>query len=194
MENIEVMKDMESVEFKSSVLVEFHKIDLTTGKRLDVVLIDVANEVVPNDCKEGWGEGLSNPIWDLKNEQWVEGDSIDDILPHYINEQISFLNSECQRNIYKGFEFNGDYFQFNEIDQSNFNQQLTLLLIDEDTDSIVWKTENNGVKVFSREEFIAIVKFSEIHKRTCITRYWQLKGLLTSTNFNSIEEVLSIEF
>jgi len=93
-----------------------------------------------------------------------------------------------------GFMHNGDLFQFNDKDQANFNQQLSLMILDESIQSVLWKTENNGVKNFSREDFIEACKAGERHKRNSIGQYWQLKEYVLNTNFSSKEELEAVNF
>lgn len=172
---------------------EYHRIDMTTGERLDVLLLD-SNGEIPEDCKRGWGEGLFDPVWDFTKNTWVEGISLDYLMAIAINDKINEFDVECQRRITSGFEHNGDKFQFNEKDQANFNQQLSLLLLDPTTEIVVWKTENNGVKEFTREQFIETCKASERHKRSNIGRYWQLKAFLSTNDFTSVEEVIEVNY
>jgi hypothetical protein len=104
------------------------------------------------------------------------------------------LNDECTKAIHSGFEHNGNTFQFNEKDQSNFNQQLSLLLLDATINEVQWKTENNGVQLFTREQFIETCKAGELHKRNSIGQYWTLKEIVLTHDFKSVEEVNAINF
>jgi hypothetical protein len=182
---------------------EYHKIDLQTGERLDVLLFDDeatdenGNPIpVPEDLKLGWGgdRGFYNPKWDFELNDWVEGKPLEEILQPIRQQKVIELNRQCEEAICKGFEHNGDFFQFNDKDQDNFSQQLSLLLLDPSIDSVVWKTENNGVKVFTREQFIEACKVGEHHKRNNIEHYWQLKEYVLTHPFNSVEELQSIDF
>lgn len=106
------------------------------------------------------------------------------------SEKIEELNAVCNMMILSGFSHNGDDFQFTETDQSNFNQQLSLLLLDDTLDVIVWKTENNGIKQFNREQFIDTCKAGELHKRKYIGQYWRLKAYVEAlTDIDSISNV-----
>jgi hypothetical protein len=175
---------------------EFHKIDMNTGERLDVLLIDIANEEVPEDCKEGWSQDYPfyNAKWDLTLNKWIEGADLSLILEPLRKAKVEQLNNDCQVAIHKGFEYNGDFFQFNDKDQANFNQQLSLLLLDSTITEVQWKTENNGVKIFPKEVFIQACKAGEVHKRNNIGRYWQLKNHVLTYDFTTVEELQSITF
>ncbi|WP_353856789.1 DUF4376 domain-containing protein [Bacillus sp. Bos-x628] len=105
-------------------------------------------------------------------------------------EKVEELNAICNRMILSGFVHDGNEFQFTEVDQANFNQQLSLLLLDPTIDQILWKTENNGIKQFTREKFIDTCKAGESHKRKYIGRYWNLKAYVESlTDINAINNV-----
>lgn len=108
------------------------------------------------------------------------------------SEKIEELNSICNMMILSGYSHDGDDFQFTETDQSNFNQQLSLLLLDDTLDSIIWKTENNGIKQFTREQFIATCKAGELHKRKYIGQYWRLKAYVES--LNDIDNIINVNF
>ncbi|MHC5291083.1 hypothetical protein CHCC14819_0447 [Bacillus licheniformis] len=108
--------------------------------------------------------------------------------------KIAELSEACNAAIVGGFEFDGNVFQFSERDQANFNQQLTILLLYPEIDSVTWKTENNGVRVFTREQFIETCKAGERHKRTNIGHYWQWQDYIMRHEFESVEEIQKIEF
>jgi hypothetical protein len=179
---------------KPTLFKEFHKVDLTTGERLDVLLIDVNNEGIPEDCKLGWGEGFYNPKWDFELNRWVEGVTLAEIIEPMRQAKVSELNSQCTKAIETGFTFNGHFFQFNEKDQANFNQQLSLLLLDETVTEVQWKTENNGVQLLTRQQFIDTCKAGEVHKRNNIGHYWQLKQYVLTNDFETTEELQAINF
>lgn len=173
---------------------EYHKVNLETGERLDVLLFDDEIDTIPEDCKLGWGEGFYDPKWDVTENKWIEGADLSVLLPPLREQKIAELSDECNRRIEGTFEHNGDVFQFNMKDQSNFNQQLSILILDPTIQNVLWKTENNGVKNFTREEFISACKAGELHKRNNIGRYWQLKNHVMTYPFGSIGELNSIDF
>ncbi|CAM3679050.1 hypothetical protein GCM10009865_47680 [Aeromicrobium ponti] len=108
--------------------------------------------------------------------------------------KLKELSEECNTYIIKGFEHNGDHFEFDYKDQTNFNQQLSLFLLNPSITSVIWKTSNNGVKNFTKDEFIAICMSGENHKRSSIGRYWSLKETILTTSYQSIDELKSIRF
>lgn len=107
--------------------------------------------------------------------------------------KIDELNDSCNKAINEGFSFNGSFFQFNPNDQSNFNQQLAFLLMDQDIQTVTWKTENKGIQNFTRDEFIEACKAGEAHKRNNIGKYWTLKQYILTHEFTSVEEIQAID-
>lgn len=174
---------------------EYFVIDVENGNILDVVLLG-EDEVVPEDHKLGWGTSRSfyNPVWDFELNDWVEGKSFEEILAPIRENKATELSAECESVIKYGFYHEGDFFAFYDKDQANFNQQLSLMLIDGTITSVLWKTENNGIKSFNREQFIAICKAGEQHKRQHIGRFWQIKEYVMKHPFNSVDELQSIAY
>lgn len=174
---------------------EYFIIDVESGDILDVVLLAEGDDV-PDDHKQGWGTSRSfhKPVWCFETNDWKEGLTADEILAPMKQAKIEELSAQCQNVIMTGFEHNGDFFQFNDKDQANFNQQLSLMLLDDTIASVLWKTENNGVKNFPRQDFIEVCKAGERHKRNSIGRYWQLKEYVTSHTFGSKEELNAVHF
>jgi hypothetical protein len=140
-----------------------------------------ANLVPPNQ------KSLATPRWDFEMKQWVEGDA-SKALEHARKMLMERYNSECNQYIEKGFYYNGNLFAFSMVkDQPNFAQQMTFLLLRPDITTLQWKTENNGVKNFTRDEFFSICQAGEIHKRQNIAKYWSLKEYVNT--LESIEEI-----
>lgn len=94
------------------------------------------------------------------------------LLPPYLNR----LSNECEQEIYKGFHSTtmNAHFTFDVKDQDNFNQQLTMILLG-DEDPIEWKTEDKGIIVMSKDQFIAVSKEIKEHKRNWIGKSWAVK-------------------
>ncbi|USK72728.1 DUF4376 domain-containing protein [Peribacillus asahii] len=97
----------------------------------------------------------------------------------------------CEEEILKPFTAtNGHVYAFEMKDQINFNQQLSLITLDESITEIIWKTEDSGVLVHTRDEFIQVVANAETHKRSNITKYWTLKAQVQSaTTIEGIEAI-----
>ncbi|XQD02728.1 hypothetical protein ACNSOF_21290 (plasmid) [Bacillus subtilis] len=162
-----------------------------------------------NNIIQGWSstQGMEGEI---EVEVGVDHPFLDSIPRHYIynegkivesyslvletakRKKLEELNYECNQRILSGFEYEGYVFQFNEKDQANFLQQLSLLLLDDSVSTVVWKTENEGVQQFTREQFIEACKCGESHKRNNISHYWELKDYVNS--LNSVEEIQKVNF
>lgn len=177
-------------------LQEYIQIDLETGRRLDVALFDSETDEIPDDYKLGWGNGrvFYDAVWDFDANDWKEGKSFDEILLPYREAKCVQLSQECEATIKDGFYSGDDYFAFQDKDQANFNQQLSLMIVDDTIDEVLWKTENNGIKLFTRQQFINICKEGERHKRFHIGRFWQIKEYVLTHPFKSIEEVQAVTY
>lgn len=112
--------------------------------------------------------------------------------------KIKELSDECDKHILGGFIYNGDVFAFELKDQIRFSQQFSLIVYSmvtgEELDLIEWKTENNGVKEYSRDEFLAVCKAGEEHDRTHIQKFRQLESYINNTVFEEMDELRSINF
>lgn len=88
------------------------------------------------------------------------------------------LSAECNQRIYNGFHApsNGHNYQFELLDQINFNQQYSLMLADPSIAGTVWKSVDAGTYQHTREEFMNVCSDSETHKRGHIGHYWTLCG------------------
>ena len=119
-------------------------------------------------------------------------------LPLYMKEfykglVIKEMEEECNQKILEGFlSTNGYEFDFAYNDQQNLNQQMTLLLLDSTIDQIPWKTKNETILNLTREEFVALVRESEEHKRKFITLYWQRKQEINQ--LETVEEIKRFTF
>lgn len=106
--------------------------------------------------------------------------------------QIEVLNKKCNEEIIKGFVSvsTGFTFEFESHDQDNLSQQAILLLGDSTIESVVWKTKDAGVQTFTRDQFFTIIKEGEAHKKTAITKYWDLKAQVElATEIEVIENI-----
>lgn len=104
--------------------------------------------------------------------------------------KLAELSIACQSSIYAGFTAtNGHSYQFEEKDQGNIGQQLTLLLLDPLIASIQWKTKDAGIVVHTRDEFIALANDANNHKRSNMGKYWTLEAQVNSA---STEEEINI--
>ncbi|MFD2170303.1 hypothetical protein [Tumebacillus lipolyticus] len=91
--------------------------------------------------------------------------------------KIDQLNEACEAAILQGFTSatTGHFYAFGSNDQSNFTQQMLLLIADPSLTEVTWKTEDAGVIGHTREQFLAVCREAEQHKRAQIGWYWLLK-------------------
>lgn len=119
----------------------------------------------------------------------------DNYLIQYKQEKINKLNEQCEQTICAGFYSTAlgiqHFYRFNkEEDQINFNQQATLLLLDPIINEIYWKTEDAGVLLHTREQFMQVLNDTTIHKQNNINKYWNLKSqVLNCSNESELNAV-----
>lgn len=110
------------------------------------------------------------------------------------NYIIERLSEECETTIKQGFysQRMNCYFGFSDKDQLNFNQQLSLVIMDinNEVTEIAWKSEDKGVLLLSKEDFLAVCKEGEKHKRFHISMFWKIKNKITE--MNNIEDILQV--
>lgn len=108
--------------------------------------------------------------------------------------KVESLKEECTSAIHDGFTSKtlGKSFGFNEHDQSNFTQQLLLVVASNGnyTQPIKWKALNGEVITMNATEFIQLVNEAEFHKRTNQNKYWTLEAEVK--NAKTLEEVVDI--
>lgn len=110
--------------------------------------------------------------------------------------KIAQLDEACQRAIEEGFlsPSTGHFFRFNkEEDQPNFNQQMSLYLLDETEPEVPWKTENNGDVLLDRLTFFEVVREARDHKMSNIVKYRTLKASVHSKLKNSTVDSVNWE-
>jgi len=88
------------------------------------------------------------------------------------------LDAECNRAILAGFTSatTGHFYKFDQEAQDNFSQQSTLLLLKPDISEVYWKTEDAGIVLHTRDQFINVVFEAGQHKQQKIAKYWTLKA------------------
>ncbi len=106
--------------------------------------------------------------------------------------KIDQLNEGCEATILRGFTSvtTGHFYAFGSNDQSNFTQQMLLLIADPSLTEVTWKTEDAGVIEHTREQFLAVCREAEQHKRAQIGWYWRLKEQVESaTTWQQVDAI-----
>lgn len=106
-------------------------------------------------------------------------------------KKIEELDQACESAIMTGFQSKttGYFYRFNRDDQLNFTQQMLLMIANPSNTEVVWKTEDAGPILHSKDEFLSVVSEAETHKRGCMQRYWELKSQAQSA---TTEEELNL--
>lgn len=136
------------------------------------------------------GDPFWRPKWDFDAKKWTEGDPVTALKMAKDAKKEQF-EIECNECIDKGFEYNGDIFAFTKLkDQPLFTMRLVYLLADPNENEIEWKTSNNGVKIFTRDEFISICQEGKRHFTENTGALWRLEGLIS--NIETMDELNSL--
>lgn len=102
------------------------------------------------------------------------------------------INQKCRNSIFSGFKSvtTGHKYGYKEHDQINFNEQKTDMISDQTITSVEWKTEDAGVVVHSRDDFLKVCDEAKIHRKSNMEKYWTIESLIESAT--TIEELDSI--
>jgi hypothetical protein len=165
-----------------------------TGKNASVrgVDMDVAEIIVTDYIVENLYDNDGALL-----EKHLPNDVIDErtTLSFLQKEKIEQLNTLCEQLILAGFrsKTTGHFYAFGERDQLNFTQQMILMVSRSDIQDVVWKTEDAGPVLHSRDEFLAVVAEAEVHKRSKMQRYWELKAQVQAAKTNEEIEAITWE-
>jgi hypothetical protein len=108
--------------------------------------------------------------------------------------KIAQLNAACAQTIYAGFTSSASgtqhTYSFDDKDQRNFNEQLSIVNADPTITNFKWKTVDAGIITLTRDQFIALCKDAHTFKRSNIERYWnlvdQVQAAQTEADINAI--------
>jgi hypothetical protein len=164
------------------------------------IVIDDTPEPTQKEVKEESGTGeigvpVENEVPDGPTQPVEPTITYQDALNYTKNVKLNTLKVVNESRIEYGFEFNGDFFSFSkEQDQGNFTQQTAIISFKktrgEDTSQLIeWKTENNGVKYYTEDEFFTICLASEQHKRNHIRNYWEFAQQVAATTYTSYKDI-----
>lgn len=145
--------------------------------------------VVKND-----GNGEYIAVWNLPNPIPSNEELRQAYIEYLKKERIEYFDNYCEELILRGFTSatTGHFYRFNIYDQMNFNQAYNRLMYDNSITEIAWKTEDAGILIHSREDWIKVYHEGGEHKWYTINHYWQIKNQIL--NATTEEEILSIQW
>lgn len=136
-------------------------------------------------------QGFYRPKWDFEKLEWTEGDVETAIKMTKLNLKQQF-KQECNRLIESGFEHDGERFFFDKEAQLDFTMQLTYINAGLAGDIFEWKTLDNNVKIYNREQFFSICQAGNNHYRENKGALWRLEvyidGLTSLDELNSLTD------
>jgi hypothetical protein len=127
--------------------------------------------------------------WNFEKRIWEEGEDFTVILNQRRNNKITDLKNKSQQVIFAGFysQTTGYNYDFELKDQLNFNMQYSYLTNNPDILNIYWSTNDYGKVSHDRDTFFSVCKDAEVHKRSSIEKYWNLKKQIE--NAKTVEEI-----
>jgi hypothetical protein len=104
------------------------------------------------------------------------------------------MSRACNEAILENFfsPATGFTFEFKEYDQSNFTQQMLLLIANPSITEVQWKTVDAGIVTLTREQFFAVVEDANIHKRNALSKFWAKEAELKT--FTTTEQIQKMEW
>jgi len=189
--------EITETEFKNA-LEEIQKIELKKREEEYQQTIQKLNE------KRQEQEQLKQDVLNVKNafltsDERFKSLNIDEISLEELKKfKIEQLKELCTKSIYNGFtsKSTGYEFGFNELDQTNFTQQLLLIVSSGGPNNysgqIMWKTKSSSVVSLTALQFVSIVSEAEEHKRNNQLKYWDLESKVLNSGTN--EDVTSVNW
>lgn len=155
----------------------FELYDIDGNQILDIP----ENLVPPNSEKRLW-----KPKWDFELKDWFEGDpelALSEVkrmlIEQYSTESIQYVES--------GFEYNGDFFAYSPYEQQQFTSQMMMFFMRPNLTSVKWSTVNNGIKTFTKDQFLSIYQAGEDSKLQAEEYLQKLTDYVNSmTDFNAV--------
>jgi hypothetical protein len=107
------------------MLQEYHQVDLTTGERIEVYMLDPEVDEIPEGFVEPWGpRRFFNPVYDFTLGDWVEGADPSIRLEEVKRAKVDELDAQCSASILGGFQYELDgvpyHFSLSLPAQANF--------------------------------------------------------------------------
>lgn len=107
-------------------------------------------------------------------------------LVDYQNAKIAQLKEKCNQSIETGFlsPSMGYFFGFKAHDQNNFKGQAIVFLTDPSETQCEWKTEDAGVVMIQKDDFIKLIPEGKEHTRKNTEKYWGLVNQVSDAKTN----------
>lgn len=122
----------------------------------------------------------------------VTASQVTDFLKPY---KITSLQTDFDLVVEGGFIYtNGDQFSFGYEQQNEFYQKQSLLLLNPLLSSVQVLTKNNGIKDYSKEEFINLITFANQFKDEQTKKIQMFVNQIKTTTYASIQELKEIKF
>ncbi len=109
--------------------------------------------------------------------------------------KIEELKEQCNLIVASGFEYtNGDKFLYGTDQQNDFSQKQILLLLNPALTTVQVQTKNNGIKKYTRQEFINLVTYANEFKDQLMQRLDNLIQKINETEYSDVQELRNLTF
>ncbi|KML27771.1 hypothetical protein [Priestia aryabhattai] len=109
--------------------------------------------------------------------------------------KIEELQEQCNLIVASGFEYmNGDKFLYGADQQNDFSQKQILLLLNPALTTVQVQTKNNGIKKYTRQEFINLVTYANEFKDQLMQRLDDLIQKINETEYSDVQELRNLTF
>jgi hypothetical protein len=136
------------------------------------------------------GRGAYLDYWDLPYPPPTQEDIQNALLDFKRQQKKDELNNLCQTEILAGFTAsNGVFYYFDFKDQTNFTQQMVLMIADPTIDEVSWNT-GNGIVSHTRDEFLKVCNDANGFKRGRFVKYWTLCAQVDNATEDEIDKIV----
>ncbi|PGQ88276.1 DUF4376 domain-containing protein [Priestia megaterium] len=180
-------------------LKEYYEIDTSTGKWIDIHVLDPEEDEIPDNYVLGWGgdKELFDPMYDFTTGQWVEARDAEYILNLAKQRKDAELNDAANRAIQAGFdhEINGVIYHFSFDTEAQLNYQGAERLLSKGTvtsiDFTVFRDNQYERIPIDAAEMEKLTLTIMMHKNRNIVKYRELLLPLVE-EATTIQEVAKI--
>ncbi|MGG0387847.1 hypothetical protein ABEZ76_07675 [Priestia megaterium] len=109
--------------------------------------------------------------------------------------KIEELQEQCNLVVASGFQYtNGDKFLYGTDQQNDFSQKQILLLLNPALTTVQVQTKNNGIKKYTRQEFINLVTYANEFKDQLMQRMDDLIQKINEIEYSDVQELRNLTF
>ncbi|MGG4390493.1 hypothetical protein ABEU97_20375 [Priestia megaterium] len=130
----------------------------------------------------------------IVTDEGMSGDDIttEMVIDFFRSIKAQEMSEECNKAIEAGFDYNGDSFDYDQIAQNNLTSTMMSLFLDSSITEVYVKGRIAGDMMLTKDEFLALYRASEEHKKTLRAKYTVIKDNLLNGDFESLEKLKNV--